>query len=368
MAYATTEELNEFMGLEGQVPDRTKVGEDRSLEVVGTGDNSKTRFYTDRAAIIADSYTFYYGTTESTALTQPLTETTHYELDKDDGILDLTGTGVTLVGTASIYGSYQFNLVGIPDSRLSTAISQAESYINKECNTSFTDGTQATPSYTQVTNEKHTGQGRFQRDYFLENYPLPDVSCITTELVGTGSASIAVDSTNGFLSSGVLGDGTNKITYTGKSGSAFTGVSNITSTINSGSTLTPYIFEISTTDSGTEPSWTVLNKDSDYDLDLVTGKVHIYRDDIELSILQSQNPPNLIPNRFRATYLAGSSTVPTNIKKATLMLASQDLLHMAVRKAHTSGMNNFEPGMIDVDKDWVEKILDRYRSVQIKNT
>lgn len=368
MAYATNLELNEFMGLDGTVPDRTTVGGDRSLEVVGTGDNSRTRYYTDRAAIITGTYTFYYGATESTALSQPLTETAHFTLDKDDGILDLTGTGVTLVGTASIYSSYKYNLVSIPDSHITTVLSQAEEQIDSMTNNHFVDGSIATPDYTQVTNEKHTGQGRFQRDYFLEHFPLPDVSTTTTEAIGTGSASIAVQSTNGFPSSGYLGVGSNKITYTGKTGSAFTGASNITSQIDSGETLTPYVFEYSTTDSGTEPSWTVLTKDSDYDIDLDTGKLHIYRDDVELSYLNSQNPPQLVPNRFRATYIYGQSPIPSDLKKATMMLASKDLLHMAVRKAHTTGLNNFEPGMINVDNDDIKAITDRYKSVQIKNT
>ena len=53
-----------------------------------------------------------------------------------------------------------------------------------------------------------------------------------------------------------------------------------------------------------------------------------------------------------------------DIKRANLMIASKSLMHTAQRKANANGFTDFRPEDIDVDKEWIDKTLDRYRSFQ----
>ena len=50
------------------------------------------------------------------------------------------------------------------------------------------------------------------------------------------------------------------------------------------------------------------------------------------------------------------------------MIASKDLIHMAVRSAHANGLNDFRPELVDVDETWIQNTLDNYRFSISKNT
>jgi len=366
MTYATTVELNEKMFMDAHIPDRTIVGANRSLEEVGTGDGNTTRFLTDHAFIIAETYTFYYGSTEAIALNQALTETTHYTLDKDNGILTLTTAGKTLVSTNKIYAAYEYNYIGISDSELQATLDAAVSEIDDSTLNHWATGTDTTPDYTQVTNEKQTGKGRFDRDYFLERFPLPDVSTQLSIAVIVGGTTLNVDSTAGFPDTGIISIGSEKFVYSAKTATTFT-VPAATATHDVDDYVYPWAFEVSTADSGSTPSWIVLQVDVDYDLDKASGRVHIYDETVNLASFNSESPVRGVPNRFRANYIWGNSTIPDEIKRLNLMIAARDLLHSAVRKAHTNGMNDFKPSLIEVDKEWIESTLDKYRNMQIDN-
>ncbi len=47
------------------------------------------------------------------------------------------------------------------------------------------------------------------------------------------------------------------------------------------------------------------------------------------------------------------------------MIASQDLLHVAVRRAHSAGLNDFDPGLINVDDFLIKEIIKSYKNAQI---
>ena len=175
--YATVKELAQFMNIEGVIPGRKGVGSDRIKETIGTGDASTTRFFTDNAFVISDTYSLVYGATEAAA-TSALTETTHYTMNKDDGIVTLTGAGVTLISTNIIYGAYSYCNIGITDTQLQAALDRAEVYIDEMTNNHWATGTDATPNYNQVTDEKHDGKGKYDRDYYTDKYPLPNVSTL----------------------------------------------------------------------------------------------------------------------------------------------------------------------------------------------
>lgn len=379
--FVSTLQLARFMHIEGKVPDLTIVGEDRTKETVGTGDGTTTVYYLDRSSILADSYTIYYGTSETTTAT--LTETTHYEIDKDMGKITLTTSGLTAlynISTSSyynIYAAYSYvklshNFI-LTDSQLSDAISKAQAEFETLTNNHFVDGTNETPDYSQVTTEKHTGKGRFDRDYYLRNFPLPDVSATLSTGLTSDGTTLTVDSTDGFPSSGILSIETEKITYTGKSTTTFTGlvrgVDDSTEAEHGTSEVTyPYVIEISTISPGSLPTWNVLERDVDYDIQLNTGKVHIYRDDIVLDELSSTTyPPPLVPNRFRVTYIWGNSTLSEDIKRCVLMMASKDLIHMSNRKALLDGVSPEKGATIDIDQEEIDRIVESYLNVNSSN-
>ena len=360
----TTQELCRFVNIEGVVPDRNATGSARARETVGTGDNSTTLFYLDQAYILADTYTIYSGASSSAA--SSLTEITHYTLDKDNGTITLTSAGVTQVGTDNIYAEYSYCTHKLTDTQLSDSLDRAQSEFENLTYSQWTDGTLATPNYTQITNEKHDGQGEFNRDYFLLNFPLPNFSTSLSSDIAVDATTVEVSSTNGFLSSGYVRIDSNKVKYTGKTTTAFTGTTGVDTAASSGATVEPNIFEISTTSSGSVTTWEVLEDESEFDLDYDAGRVHVYRTDIVLDQFTSKNPPRLIPNRFRATYIWGNDTVPNDVKRAVMMIAGKDLIHTAARRGALDGVRT-DTLFTTVDDDWIQKVVERYRLDKTNN-
>ena len=256
------------------------------------------------------------------------------------------------------------------DTQVEEALDRAATEVDDRTGTHFATATDDTPDFQQVTLEKHTGKGATNLNYFLNKYPLPNVTTtVVGTAVGVGSATIWVQSTNGFLDSGTIVIETNKITYTGKVGSAFTGCSGSIAHGTSKS-VSPHVIEISTTDVGFTPTWTVLEPDIDVDVQLKSGRVHLYESSLDSSsssVAFSRFPAYQVPNRFRATYLHGWETIPKDITRLTLMIASQDLMHSVVRKATGHGRDEFSPALINVDEDWINKTIARYKSVKQQN-
>jgi len=364
--YATTKELNEFMAMDAQIPNPDSTGVDRSLELVGIGDSSTTRFYTDNAYVIDGTYTFYYGSSETVALAQTLTETTHYTIDKDLGIVTLTTAGVTLVSTDNIYVAYSYNIVGFKDSELATQLVRAQDKVAEETNNHWADSTEDTPDYLAVSDEKQDGKGRYNRAYFVAQFPIPDVTTNLNGAVAIGDTTLTVDSTTGFPSSGTLNINTEKIVYSAKGASSFT-VTAITAAHDDDAEVLPFVFEVSNTASGTAPTFTVLEKDTDYDLDRLSGRVFINTDNVDLSYLNTVYSPRFVRNRFRASYIWGNESIPSDITQLTLMIATQDLLHRAVRRAHARGLNDFNPDIVNVDQAWIADTILSYKVRRTSN-
>jgi len=361
--YATTLELARFMHSVESIPNVE--GSAPTYETVGTGDGSNATFYLDHNKVIAGSYTLYYGASQS-SLTA-LTETTHYSLDKDTGVITLTTTGKTIISTNNIYAAYSFNSLKISDTQAQDALNQAVAGVEERTRTVFTDGTAATPAYTQVTNEKHKGKGRSDRDYYTRFCPLPDVSCTLDGDHVAGVTTITVDSTSGFPSTGYFLIDSEKVTYSAKTGTTFT-VTATSDAHDDGATIIPHIIEVSTTCAGSEPSWTVLANESGFDLKFISGRFHVYRDDMELDVYMTSSPPRDTPNRVRMTYLYGYSTVPNDVKRLVLMIAAKDLMHSAIRKTVADGRGTQDITLINVDEVWIEKTINRYACENLGNT
>ncbi len=367
--YATPLQLASYLAIESTVPDIGDAGSARSRENVGTGDNSNTLFFLDNAFVINGSYILSSGATESAATT--LTEILDFTIDIDKGNITLTAAGVTAVGTDVIFAEYSFVRISLTNTQLQDALDRAQRDVDIRTNNHFAVSTDVTPDWIQNAEEIQDGKGFYDRGYYADNLPTPDVKTTLTAAAGTATTTIAVSSTNGFLVSGTLTLGSDKVTYTGKNsgGTAFTGGTGITETHAVGVVVDSFVVEISTTQSGTEPAYVTLTKDSDYDFDIETGRVHLYRDGfVPLSILDRDSPPRLLPNRFRVSYLSGESTIPADITRLTLMIASTDLMHMAVRKAVMDGNNDFKPRIINVDERWIDMTVDRYRNHDSRNT
>ena len=371
--YGTTQELARYMNIEGLVPSIEASGTARARENLGTGDNSNTLFYTDNSKVLADTYTFSYGSSESSLTT--LTETTHYTFSVNDGTMTLTSAGVTAVGTANIYGSYSYCSIGLTDTQLQEALTRAESEIDQRTYTHFSDGTVATPDYTAVTKEKKTGKGDVNLSYFLDHYPVVELeAAVTGTAVAKGDSTIYVDSTNGFPSTGTIVIESDDIVYTGKTSTTFTGCySTGTATVDTAhavaETVTPHIVRTSTTQRGLTPTFTTLEKDRDYDIDYKSGRVHLYESSLDVSqnTMFVRFPAYQVPNRLQVSYIHGWNTIPSDIKRCTLMIASKDLMHTTVRKSHTYGINEFNLELVDVDENWINRTIAKYKSVRSTN-
>lgn len=365
MSYSTTLELARFMGIEKKIPDLDTISSARTKETVGTGDDSETLFWLDHSRVLASSYTLYYGSAETA--TDTLTETTHYTIDKDLGKITLTSAGVTLLSTNNIYAAYSYinPTVGFTDTQLSNALSRAEEEIDNFTNNHFATSTDDTPDWKQVSNEEQDGKGAFDINYFtLQNYPLPSVSTTLNGAVTADDGTITVVSTAGFPSSGYIRIEDDKIAYTGKSDTTFTGCTSV-SAHDDELTVSPYVVEISTTEPGGTISWDILKEGTEFEIDHKTGRVHIYSAGATGSgtyVDLESTPPRLVANRFRISYIWGNSSIPNDIVKATLMIAARDIMGATVRKAHTTGMNEFNPSLLDVDREEIDKILSNYRN------
>lgn len=346
----------------------------QNYEEVGTGNSSTTTFYLDKKAVIADTYTIAMAASSGATMTA-LTETTHYTLDKDRGIITLTAGGLSSLSTNLLYARYQYNQLGLTDTLLNNALTRAQEWIDQQTGTHFCDGTVATPDYVLVTKEAHDGQGWYDRGYYTDRYPVANVTTTLSADASTTATSISVVSSNGFGSTGTLAIGTEKITYTGKTSVSFTGLTRGVDDTDgeahtSGDAVTSYIIEQSTTVEGTTPSFEVLQKDIDCDVDTESGRVSILADDYTSAASAYWNitrPPMGVPNRFRATYLYGYSSIYDDIVRLTLMVATKELLHQTVAKAHISGQNEFNPSLINVDEDWIKQTIDFYRSYRSNN-
>ena len=367
--YATTIELARYMNILQNVPDLDSTGTARSQENLGTGNGTATLFYTDNAYVLDNTYTFYYGSTQGASTA--LTEDTHYTFAIDNGTLTLTSTGVSTVGTAnSIFGQYDHAAkMRFTNTYMQDALDRAQVEIDRRTNTHFSNGTVATPDYIHTTNEAQKGKGGYLKDYYSDKYPMVNVQTELTTTAITTATTIYVSGTTGFPTAGTLSIETDSVTYTGKTSTAFTGVTAISSAHDNGKEVYSWVVEVSTTVTGNTPTFDVKQLGTDYDIDWETGKVHLYKDDLStLSVLDARMPQYEVPNRFRISYLSGWTAIPDDIQRCTLMIASRDLMHAAVRKATMDGNDNFTPTMIEVDKEWIDNIIESYTSYKITNT
>jgi hypothetical protein len=352
MVYATVVEFCNSYNILGDTYDR----ENQTLyENIGQASTSKTRYVLNNGSIIGD-LDLYYGSAEQSATAL---SSTAYSIDSDKGIITLGSTAVTLVGTNNLYADYNYCIIGLNNTQITQALNQSEREITTLTNQIWVDGSVATPTYGQATNEEYDGKGRYDRAYYLNHFPIPIFSAVVSSTATSSSTSITVVSTDGFPTSGVIGSGTNKILYTGKSSTAFTGVSGITSDLNINAMIYPFVIESSNTEAGYDNQWTILQKDIDYHINYTTGRIYLYGFDYD-SLALGLNFPARIPNRFRANYVYGHQTISDDIKRLNIIMAAQNLTHATVSRAVITGKDNFTPNIVSVDKEEIARIVAKY--------
>lgn len=360
--YTSLLAFNKFMQMDKEIPNRDSSG-DPVKETIGIGTGSQTIFYLDHGYAIRNSETFYYGTSESTA-TDTLTQTTHYSTDYDLGKITLTSTGVTTLGTATIYASYSYNKYDFKDTELYQKLLRAESELDEAIGTVFYDDTTATPDFGTVSDETHQGRGEFDKIYYLDKYPVNDTTTTLNGAVTAGATAITVASTNGFPSSGYIAIETNKITYTGKSSTQFTGCTSAVAH-DTLKTVTPFVIEVAIDSEGNTPNWVVQEYQSDYDIDFNSGMVRINNDSIFSNVLDNYLPPRTVWNRFRASYQYGLDTIPNDVVKCVHMIAGKELYDGSVLSALARGTNGFSSTGINGVTDQIKKVKEQYKCWQV---
>lgn len=366
LKYTTPLNFNQSLEMASFVPDYPTT---TSKENIGTGDGSTTVFYLDKAGSIENSETLYTGSTAESGATTTLTRTTDYAVDYDKSEITLTGTGVSTVGSTSIFGEYQYNKYNKRNSATKNALERAEDWVDTYCNTVFTTSGVSTPEFVSVTNELHTGKGSNNRVYQAEYAPL---NSSTTTLSGALSASattVSVASTTGFLGSGTFAVATNKVTYTGKTSNTFTGCTGVTTAVSDATTVTSYVIERALDAEGNSPTYTVMQPDTDYSIDTDAGEVKLVNTNISSEIiLDNFHPPATVWDRVRLSYQYGYVGIPTEIVRVVHNIAGKELFQSNVLNALSRGTNGFETGSIDNVDDTNKSILNKYKIWLFKST
>ncbi len=317
--------------------------------------------------MIDGTYTFSHGTS-ATATQTNLTETTHYTFNNDTGAFTLTSAGVTEVGgTDGTYGVYKYNQK-FKESKIQDLLNRCQIKIDDFTEAHWSDGTGTTPDYTQISEEKHDGQGQFNLAYYLKSYPIPNVTTLLNGTVTADDGTITVDSTNGFPSSGSISIGSDRIDYTGKDATNFTGCTSV-SAHDDDSVVNSWVVEISNTVKGAAPSWTVAVKDSGYDIAFDTARIQLLRDDllVDTTSVEGEVPQWLVPNRFRFTGQTGESTIPLNLTHLLVLMVCQSLYESQVLNAVSRGTNGFSSnGITDIRKE-IDRLLMEFNHMQTDN-
>lgn len=290
-------------------------------------------------------------------------------ISSDGESLSYYGAMVQDVYDALLLTETEIANAGISTLMITNALNRAMREIHERTKTTFTDGTTlATPSYLKITDEKQDGQGKYDQAYYSKRYPIPDVKTYANGTAAIGATSITVDSTQGFLSTGTIFSGSNKIAYTGKDSVTFTGCSGITTAIANDDLITSYGMEIALDQQGNDPTWIVMKPRTEFDIDNDTGRFFLYYNYAVSSIYQLNYPLSYTPNRVRLNYIYGWNEIPYDITRCTVLLAVKELMHVIVRRSHFLGLNSFNPSMVDVDEQWINDTIMRYTNPLAGNT
>jgi len=356
--YSTPSQVADFLNINEKIPAFVS-GTAPTLEEVkeqGSASNSGDILYLAQNKLISGTLTLTHGTS-ATATQTALTETTHYTINIDRSKITLTSAGATAIGTDGVYAEYEYNTL-FNNSKIQSILDRSQSMIDELTNNHWADGTDATPDYEQVTEEKHKGKGDYDREYYTNKYPIPDVTTTLNGAVTADDTTITVVSTNGFPSSGSISIGTDRIDYTGKTSTTFTGCTSV-SAHATGLTVNSWVVEVSNTTEGSEPVFEVIEKDVDYDLDLSTGRITILRDLTFTNTTDafSEAPNYLVPNRLRFTGQVGYDEIPDTITHLCILITAQELINLGITKALINGIDGFVPQSAEKLQPEIDRLI-----------
>lgn len=366
LKYTTTLQLGEILGIVKDIPS-WDIAAEPTNEAVGTGDDSNTQFFLDQKNIIADSYTLY-------ANAVAMTETTHYTLDKATGEITLTGDGVTLLTTNALTAKYKYFDIAMSDSYLNSVLTRAEKQVDKKTNSTFTDGTATNPSYPSKT-EIQPSPGYFRDQIIVENKPLKDIE---TTLDGDHTAvittiNLAAGTGGDYPSTGSIIIGSEVISYTGVSTDDLTGCTRGTlgttaAAHSDGDAVHSTILFLSNTQEGTAVEFTVQPWDT-YMYVSADGLIYSF----DQSVFESgQYPDRLtkqeVANRVKIIYYYGYDTIPEDITRLALIFAKNMLIKDTIGKSMISGRNEFQPEILNADREDMKSIIDSYIVLPMGNT
>ena len=361
LKYATPLMLSEVIGVRKDIPSWDVAGTPTN-EAVGTGDDSTTTFYLDQKSVISDSYTIY-------ANAVAMTETTHYDLNADSGIIVLTEAGVTLLSTNALTAKYSYYDNGMLDSYIQAVLSRVEKELDKSINSTFTDGTATNPTYP-IRTEIQASKGLFEDRIITEFKPLKDIESALDGNITATATSIALDSSQGgeqFPTSGHIIIGSEVITYTGITDDDLTGCSRgvlgTTAAIHSdGDSVHSTIVFRSDTTEGTAVSWTAQPWQTSI-FASEEGLIYKFKDADPNSLTRTGGV-----ERIKIIYYYGYDTVPGDITRLTLLLAKRSLMQDNIGKAIIAGRNEFKPEMLNADNMEIERIINSHIILPMENT
>ncbi len=261
--------LIRFMNVLKTVPNKDTT----TKESVGTGDSSTTTFWLDNLGVLEGTYTLYYGATEPNPTA--LTETTHYTIDLDNSKITLTSAGVTLVATNNIYAVYKYNSLELLNADMLTALNAAETKLLSDTEQTFADSSVANPLYRKVLNEPIKGHyDPYQKVFDLYYQPIIKIQTTTNGAYTTGGTSITLTDGSYLPTSGTIYIGGNKVAYTNRSTNTLT-VPSASPIIATAATVRGEVIELSIEPEGQSPSYTVLDPDTEYEIDYNQGRIKV---------------------------------------------------------------------------------------------
>jgi len=367
LTYATTTQFANALGVKKDVPS-WDVSETPSNEIVGQGDNSKQVFYLAHQKILSSTYVLYYGSDAST--TDPLIETTDYNLDKDHGKITLTSEGVIKLGTSNIYATYSYT-ENIQDSYLETVLIRAQKEVDGEINSHFTDKDSTNPEYPFVE-EITASEGYFENRVIVKQKPLIDISSTLDGDITDSQTTINLATGTGvkYPSSGYLVIGSEVITYSGISTDELTGVvrgvfGEAQSHLDSDEVHSTCFLK-SDTSEGSAVVWTV----QPWDINMYAnsnGLIYSFKDVYPYATTSSLARTG-VANRIKILYFSGYDTIPEDINRLTLIFAKRQFIQDSIGKALISGRDEFQPEMFNVDTSEINRIIGTYIVIPMGNT
>lgn len=237
----------------------------------------------------------------------------------------------------------------------------------------FADQTATNPAYLQLGGEVKKGHFVPNRKVFDMDYP-PMIKLQTTVngAYTTGGTTITFTSGSGFPSTGTIYIGGNKVSYTAKSTNDFT-IPSATPSIDDGATVRGEVIELSREPEGSALSFEVQDPDTEYEVDYDESRVMLLDNAFFSEIT---NDTRLFRSNYfiRVYYmhawhdLQQDATIPDEIVTLVNMIAARRLMGSVVAKANITGLDDFEPSMVNVDEKEIKAIMGAYKIFNVSTS